>query len=257
MTDRGPHDSNAIRIERTFRAPAQAVFEAWTSAEMLRRWYPPGADWETPVAEVDLRIGGKLRLVMRSPSGEEFGGWGEYREITPPTRLVFTWEWDRPDAGIRFNATSNDDVQGTALVDIAFDDFMRPVTKSVTAHFAIATAVARHMSARGGGVILVMAGGREAIPDLGGSHVAWAALAGLCRQLAAELGPQGIRVAWLLSPGSPGSDEHGPDPDTAALLLDRRPSYNDVANIAVFAASDWAATMTATEINLTAGAVID
>src|SRR5262249_44362051 len=84
---------------RTFRAPAQAVFEAWTSAEMLRRWYPPGADWDTPVAEVDLRIGGRLRLVMRSPAGDEFGGGGEYLEITPPTRLVFTWTWDRADPG--------------------------------------------------------------------------------------------------------------------------------------------------------------
>jgi 3-oxoacyl-[acyl-carrier protein] reductase len=165
-----------------------------------------------------------------------------------------------------FNATSNDDVQGTPLVDIRFDDFLRPVTKAVTAHFTIATAVARHMAPRGNGVILVMAGGREAIPQLGGSHVAWAALAGLCRQLAAELAPHGIRVAWLLSPGSPGSDETGAPvghaaaaqiPDSDGLLLRRRPSYDDVANIAVFAASDWARTMTATEINFTAGAVVD
>jgi len=161
---------------------------------------------------------------------------------------------------ICFNATSNDDVQGTALADMPFDDFMRPVTKSATAQFIIANAVARHMAARGRGVILVMAGGREAIPHLGGSHVAWAALAGLCRQLAAELGPAGIRVAWLLSPGSAGSDDHSGAPgasDAAGLLLARRPSYDDVANVAVFAASDWAGTMTATELNFTAGAVID
>src|SRR5262249_53162413 len=99
MTDSAPHDSTAIRIECTFRAPAQAVFAAWTSAEMLRRWYPPGADWDTPVAEVDLRVGGRLRLVMRSPTGDEFGGGGEYLEITPPTRLVFTWTWDRAGLG--------------------------------------------------------------------------------------------------------------------------------------------------------------
>jgi 3-oxoacyl-[acyl-carrier protein] reductase len=157
---------------------------------------------------------------------------------------------------ICFNATSNDDVQGTALVDMEFADFMRPVTKSATAHFNVATAVARHMMERRRGVILAMAGGREAIPRLGGSHVAWAALAGLCRQLAAELGPHGIRSAWLLSPGSP---DHGGEADEAAasLLLGRRPTYDDVANIAVFASSDWAATMTATELNFTAGAVID
>ncbi len=97
MTGPGRQDPAAIRIERRFAAPAQVVFEAWTSAELLRRWYPPGADWDTPVAEVDLRVGGRLRLVMRSPDGEEFGGGGEYREITPPTRLVFTWAWDRSD----------------------------------------------------------------------------------------------------------------------------------------------------------------
>lgn len=97
MTGPERRHPGAIRIERTYAAPVEEVFEAWTNAELLRRWYPPGADWDTPVAEVDLRVGGRLRLVMRSPDGEEFGGGGEYREITPPTRVVFTWAWDRPD----------------------------------------------------------------------------------------------------------------------------------------------------------------
>jgi 3-oxoacyl-[acyl-carrier protein] reductase len=166
---------------------------------------------------------------------------------------------------ICFNATSNEDVQGTPLVDMALEDFLRPVTKSVTAHFHLATAAARQMAPRRTGVIIAMAGGREAIAQLGGSHVAWSALAGLSRQLASELGRHGIRVLWLLSPGSPGSDHDGsPDAigapgagDATGLLLGRRPSYDDVANIAVFAASDWARTMTATEINFTAGGVID
>jgi 3-oxoacyl-[acyl-carrier protein] reductase len=170
-----------------------------------------------------------------------------------------------------FNATSNDDVQGTPLLDMQFEDFLRPVTKAVTAHFNIATAVGGHMTRRGHGVILVMAGGREAIPRLGGSHVAWAALAGLCRQLAAELGPHGVRVNWLLSPGSPSYDEHdqqhyetshhedeaAPAPGTEGLLVRHQPSYDEVANIATFAASDWARTITASEINFTGGAVID
>jgi uncharacterized protein YndB with AHSA1/START domain len=89
-----PPDATALRLERTFKAPAHAVFEAWTSADMLRRWWPAGSDWETPVAEVDVRVGGRLRLVMRSPDGEEFGGSGEYVAVTPPERLVFTWRWD-------------------------------------------------------------------------------------------------------------------------------------------------------------------
>jgi 3-oxoacyl-[acyl-carrier protein] reductase len=172
---------------------------------------------------------------------------------------------------ICFNATSNGDVQGTPLLAMQCEDFLRPVTNAVTAHFNIAAAVGQHMTRRGRGVILVMAGGREAIPRLGGSHVAWAALAGLCRQLAAEFGPHGVRVSWLLSPGSPGYDEHdqrqdgtspgeteatGP-PGTAGLLTRHLPSYDEVANIAAFAASDWARTITASEINFTGGAVVD
>jgi NAD(P)-dependent dehydrogenase (short-subunit alcohol dehydrogenase family) len=172
---------------------------------------------------------------------------------------------------ICFNATSNDDVQGTPLPAMPSGEFLRPVTKAVTAHFNIAVAVGQHMTRRGRGVILVMAGGREAIPRLGGSHVAWAALAGLCRQLAAEFGPHGVRVSWLLSPGSPGDDDPGQPqdgpppaepgtaaaPGTAGLLVRHMPSYAEVANIAVFAASDWARTITASEINFTGGAVVD
>lgn len=158
---------------------------------------------------------------------------------------------------IVFNATANDDVQGAALVDTSYEDVMRPVIKAVSAHLVIATVVAEHMKARGSGVILVMAGGREAIPALGGSHVAWSALAGLCRQLACELGPDGIRVAWLLSPGSPDAGDTAPDPDVDATMLNRRPTFDDVANAAVFVSSGWATTMTATELNITGGAVVD
>jgi 3-oxoacyl-[acyl-carrier protein] reductase len=158
------------------------------------------------------------------------------------------------------NATSNDDVQGTPLLEMTRADFLQPVTKAVTAHFNIATAVGRHMAAAGAGVILVMAGGREAISRLGGSHVAWSALAGLCRQLAAELGPANVRVNWLLSPGSPGTqlpDDGRDDQPSSGLLRRYQPSYEEVANIAVFAASDWARTMTAAEINFTGGAIVD
>lgn len=102
-------DPNVLRLERTFDAPAEAVFDAWTSAEVLRRWWPAGADWDTPVAEVDVRVGGSLRLVMRSPDGEEFGGSGAYVEVARPKRLVFTWTWDG-HAGH----------EGTQLVEVDF-----------------------------------------------------------------------------------------------------------------------------------------
>jgi uncharacterized protein YndB with AHSA1/START domain len=111
MTDRTAPDPAPLRLERTFNASAQAVFDAWTSAEVLKRWWPAGSDWETPLAEVDARLGGSLRLVMRSPDGEEFGGRGEYLEITRPERLVFTWTWD-----------GHEGHEGTQLVEVEFNE---------------------------------------------------------------------------------------------------------------------------------------
>lgn len=88
-------DGTVLRMERKFDAPAQAVFDAWTSEEVLKRWWHAGHDWETTEAEVDLRVGGGVRVVMRNPHEDvEYGGGGEYTEVEPPTRLAFTWTWD-------------------------------------------------------------------------------------------------------------------------------------------------------------------
>jgi uncharacterized protein YndB with AHSA1/START domain len=93
------HHTRVLRIERTFEAPVERVFAAWTSEEVLRRWLHGMPGWETPTAQVDLRVGGRIRIVMRDPSdGVEVGATGEYRVVEPPRRLVFTWVWDHdPD----------------------------------------------------------------------------------------------------------------------------------------------------------------
>ena len=103
-------DRGVLRLERTFKAQVEVVFEAWTSPQLLRRWWPAGPEWETPVAEVDARVGGRLRLVMRNPSGEEFGG-GEYIEISPPHRVVFTWTWD-----------GHEGHRGTQLIEVELEE---------------------------------------------------------------------------------------------------------------------------------------
>jgi uncharacterized protein YndB with AHSA1/START domain len=88
------HRDRVLRIERTFRASIEEVFDAWTRADVLRRWLHCGPDWQTPTAEVDLRVGGAIRIVMREPEGEEHGATGEYQVIERPHRLVFTWTFD-------------------------------------------------------------------------------------------------------------------------------------------------------------------
>lgn len=85
-----------LRMKRTFQAPAQRVFDAWTSEEVMRRWWHAEREWETSEATVDLRVGGAVRVVMRDLEEDaEYGGGGVYTVVDPPRRLAFTWIWDR------------------------------------------------------------------------------------------------------------------------------------------------------------------
>jgi uncharacterized protein YndB with AHSA1/START domain len=87
--------AGTVNIERTYAASAERVFDAWTSEEVIRRWWQAERGWETSAAEVDLRVGGVVRVVMRDPDSDaEHGGGGRYTEIERPTRLAFTWFWD-------------------------------------------------------------------------------------------------------------------------------------------------------------------
>jgi uncharacterized protein YndB with AHSA1/START domain len=88
----------ALRMERRYDAPPEAVFDAWTNPEVLRRWWAAAPDWETPSAEVDLRPGGRYRLTMRDPAGAEHTVGGEYVEVRRPDRLTYTWAWE-PEPG--------------------------------------------------------------------------------------------------------------------------------------------------------------
>ena len=107
MTERRPR---VLRIERTFDAPADDVFDAWTNEEVMKRWLHGTTVLETPVAEVDLRVGGRVRVVMRNPEdGAEYGASGEYTLIDRPHRLVFTWVWD-------------DDPDNPQLIELEFSE---------------------------------------------------------------------------------------------------------------------------------------
>jgi uncharacterized protein YndB with AHSA1/START domain len=80
-----------IRMTRLFDAPRALVFEAMTRPEHIRNWWGNlGPGYSVPVCEVDLRVGGKWRFVNRTPNGEQAVFYGEYREINPPDRVVFT-----------------------------------------------------------------------------------------------------------------------------------------------------------------------
>jgi uncharacterized protein YndB with AHSA1/START domain len=76
-------------LERNIDVPRDLVWEAWTKAEHLKRWFVP-APWTIAEVEIDLRPGGVLRTIMRSPEGQNFPTLGCFVEIVPRERLVFT-----------------------------------------------------------------------------------------------------------------------------------------------------------------------
>jgi uncharacterized protein YndB with AHSA1/START domain len=72
MTESTQQTPTAL-VERSYDAPAQDVFDAWANPEVMKRFWHAGPDWETPVAEADLRVGGRMRITMRTPDGKEYG----------------------------------------------------------------------------------------------------------------------------------------------------------------------------------------
>src|SRR5437879_6953424 len=78
-----------VRITRIIDAPRARVFKMWTDPKHLAQWWGPKG-FTNPVCELDLRVGGALRIVMRAPDGVDYPMGGLFREIVEPERLVFT-----------------------------------------------------------------------------------------------------------------------------------------------------------------------
>ena len=83
-----------FRLERSFAASPEDVFDAWTNPQVLERWWTVQSGDGSPRCEVDLRVGGRYVLRMRDDSGELHVVGGEYREVDRPRRLVYTWRWE-------------------------------------------------------------------------------------------------------------------------------------------------------------------
>jgi NAD(P)-dependent dehydrogenase (short-subunit alcohol dehydrogenase family) len=174
---------------------------------------------------------------------------------------------------ISFNLVSRGDVQGAPLTEMAVDDFLRPVVNGTRANFITARAAGRRMAARGSGVILTLnSGSAHGSPMMGGTGPADAATDTLVRNLAVELGPRGVRAVGLWAAGVPETLTHAKlaavDPAISAAAVEgiidnlagmrmtrRNPTLAEVAATAVFLASDRAAGITGTFVNVTGGMV--
>ena len=104
--------THELQVESVVDAPRDEVYRAWTTPELLEQWYRPFDDWCIPVSEVKLTIGGAYRFGFQSPEGKTFYEVGEFREIRPDERLVYT---------CRFEGTFNEQPEET-LVIVSFGE---------------------------------------------------------------------------------------------------------------------------------------
>lgn len=251
--------------------------------------YGAGGAVGSAVARAFAREGARVFLAGRSLAKVETVA----REISATTEIMEAVQVDALDeqaiekhigkvvekAGgidILFNAIGMQDVQGLPLIEMPLEDFTRPITIATRTQFLTARAVARQMIQQGSGVILTITAGpaRRAVSNVGGFDVACAAIEGLWRSFAAELGPYGIRLVVIGSAGSPDT----PDVQATLMLharatgksfeevladsgnetlLGRLPSVTEVANVATLMASDYASAMTGVIANVTCGYIVD
>ena len=164
---------------------------------------------------------------------------------------------------VSFNAISHGQVQGTALVDLALEDFMRPIIAAARTHFITATTAARAMVAQGSGVIIMLSSSaaQESRHRMGGFNLACAGVEALTRSLAGEVGPYGVRVVALrpnlIPETAPAMSARDLEPLLNDTLTGRLPRLDEVASAAAFLGSAQAGAITGAVMNLTCGAIID
>ncbi len=173
---------------------------------------------------------------------------------------------------VSFNLITRGDVQGIPLIEMTTDDFVRPVTTGLTTTFITARVAAHRMVEQGSGVILALdSGSAKGSPMMGGTGPADAATDTLIRNLAAEIGPQGVRVLGIWTAGLPETfskeslaavDSRLQDEAALQGLIEsldqmrmtrRSPRLNEVAATAAFLASEKAGAITGTFVNVTSG----
>ncbi len=162
---------------------------------------------------------------------------------------------------ISFNAISFRVVQNIPLTYISLNDFMAPVIDACRTHFVTTTAATRYMVAQGSGVIIMLSASSsmETRHQMGGFNLASACIEALTRSLAGEVGRQGVRVVGLRSNFTPETID-ATDADVPFLvkdtLLGRLPRLAEVADTAVYLASDAAGAMSGVAVNLSCGSII-
>ncbi|WP_289298613.1 SRPBCC domain-containing protein [uncultured Reyranella sp.] len=106
----------SLALKRRLNAPPEKVYEAWTQPEKMIQWWGVTGHHRTPIAETDLRVGGRFRVQFWTPDDEHHSVSGVYREIVPSSRLVFSWAWQStPERESQVTVDLKPDNDGTIL----------------------------------------------------------------------------------------------------------------------------------------------
>lgn len=227
------------------------------------------------VSRAFAREGARVFLAGRTPAtlervGEDIRRRGGQAEVAPvdamdPRAVDAHAEHVARMAGridVSFNAVRINAVQNVPLVKMPLEDFMTPVIEAARSHFVTTTTAARHMLAQGSGVIILLSStaALESRHQMGGFNLACACIEALTRSLAGEVGRKGVRVVGLRPNFTPETVPGTREEDLPFLvkdtLLGRLPRLAEVADTAVYLASDAAGAMSGAIINLSCGAVM-
>lgn len=140
-----PDDATLV-LRRVLNATPELAFEVWTAPEHVTQWMRPEPGMVAKSVKMDLRIGGKFRIQMQMDDGEFFTAVGAFEEVTPPTRLVYSWDWENDGSGTEFG-----EVEGKpTLVKV---EFLKrgERTELVLTHSRFATVKSRNGHAEGWG----------------------------------------------------------------------------------------------------------
>lgn len=141
-------DNATLVIRRLLKAPAALAFKAWTTPEHIKEWMCPEPGMSIASAKMDLRVGGKFRIQMRQTNGEYFTAVGEFSEVTAPSRLVYTWDWEKDGSEEDFGEPEGK----TTLLTVEFIP-RGENTEFILTHTRFATTEARDNHSRGWGRI--------------------------------------------------------------------------------------------------------
>ncbi|QDT44109.1 hypothetical protein Pan241w_42150 [Gimesia alba] len=119
-------------LRRHYAAVPEVVFQVWTTPDSMRRWFRPSQEFTHQLIEIDLRVGGQYRVSFESPEGIVDVLTGEFLEVAPPHKLVYSWIWEEPNehAGIETQVTVEflEQDGGTELV-LTHERFTKPDMK--------------------------------------------------------------------------------------------------------------------------------